>query len=189
MNTTLKVRLVLLAVAFLFTASVTRAQNSKNGNSKPISSPSVIDSKGKHVGGVLGFARGLSPGPYPIVAIKIDEDFIRMGVKPSGFVDIVSGEANNTGELYESTNCSGTPYSQVLTIDTTSDNLFAVTDLIGTKVFVVDSSIPPKTITYQSFLQADIGCQPHSPATYGLALPMKMLVDLSILYTPPFKLK
>lgn len=201
MNTTLKARLVLLAFALLTSVSVARAQG---GASKPITSLSVVDSKSKTVGEILGF----NPGLLPVVAIRTGGALIQLGVRPSGFVPAsvfpTSSSSFPNGSViagiadYESTNCSGTPYSESLsTVKGLSDNLFTVVDLLGTVVLAVDGSLPPKFITAQSFLEPVGGCHLYQngqgdpqPISFTVALlPVKMLVDLSTLYTAPFTVK
>jgi hypothetical protein len=178
------------ALALLCAASIVRAQNSNSNphsdNGKTITF-SVVDGKGKLVGDVIGIGgQGNADGLlYVLVAIKTNGALIQMGVKPSGFVDPAGGTSAGV-ENYESTNCTGTPYSGSLNIAGITDSLFTPADLVGTKVFVIDQSMQSKAIRVQSQLTVE-GCQPHSNSLGGP--PVKMLVDLSTLYTPPFTIR
>ena len=146
---------------------------------KVVQQVTVVDSRGKIVGQADSIQ---SLGQFATVLLKTDDRLVNLTVKRDGYLVSFS-------LLFESSNCSGTPW--ILDNGTRSSfALFGTVGPPGHTLYVRDENAVPRTVTIQTMFDhtgcGDIG--PFGPVPISV-LPALPLIDLDAWFTPPFSLR
>ena len=186
MKTIVYIRLALFAFVFLFSASIARAQSNPP---QPDEKLTVVDSNGKLVGSVLGFgACGLNSAEAPIVSFRVDGIRVVLTVGAENFSTETLGHCFNT-LWFASTDCSLPAYfnhSEEGMEEGGVAPIVPLNFLHGTKVLVPYGS--PANVFLQSKLIDPETCESF-PAEELSVTPLRLLIDLSNFFTPPFSIK
>ena len=189
MKTIVNVRLALFAFVLLFSASITRAQNSPP---LPDEKLTVVDSNGKLVGNVLGFGvcAGVfgTPGAVPIVSFRVEGIRIVLSVGAENFYTETLGHCFNT-LWFTSTDCSEPAYVNHIEEGFEEGGVAPVVPLnflLGTKVLVPYGQ--PTNVNLRSKLLDPETCESFPEEELSVT-PLRALIDLSNHFTPPFSLK
>ena len=174
MKTIVKDRLALFVFALLFASSITRAEQPP----QPVEKLTVWDSNGKMVGVALD--------SLPSVALRVEGRLLILAVTSQALVSSFSGIGTVDQPLYfTSTDCRGAAYfDPTETPGGTTIGLVPLSILSGSEVYVPDGS--PLSLLYESFLF--FGNCTTQEATIT-ATPLRLLIDLSNFFTPPFSIK
>ena len=146
----------------------------------------VIDAKGKRVGNVLGFTptriiEGIGSGP--VVALKVNGVLLVLAVEPDRFI-------GQKELLFQSSDCSGTPY---LDVYDPVVRLMPTTAVVGGIVYAQNGN--PQTVFITSCMSGldpsptSRTCRPVSfPSTMSV-VPAVPVFDVSAHFTPPFSIR
>ena len=146
-------------------------------NSQPVQSLAVFDGKNKRVGNVLGFDH------MPMVGIQVGRRLAILTVERDRF-GAISFTAQAPTLLFESANCTGTPFVALTPV--ADDSLPAPFHLLDNfKLYAFDG--PLKSIIVRSFSSGN-RCDPANSVPNSGA-PLPFLVDLGTRFQPPFTLR
>ena len=172
---------LLFTLFFLMASSLRLPAQSPSGTSGPAVGPNgpegallrVFDSNNKFVGNVVGTGAN---GTVAHVPYRLNGILFTLGVSRTA----VGG--NGGGPLYETSNCTGTPYMQ-------SDGsiIFAASGVGGNTLYVEDVRAPAQTITFSSSLFGTV-CIPHIPLAIAVR-PALQFVDFVGQFAPPFSVR
>ena len=140
----------------------------------------VVDGVGTEIGSVTGLVVNGSQQVLPVVVLQRNGVSVALLVFPDHF------EGTGAALSYESLDCTGAP---LLTGPFDSLVLPATVEGPSSTVYVPDTSLKPQSVVVQSMSQLS-GCVAipmPGPPTPVLALPAMPLVDLSALFSPPFR--
>jgi hypothetical protein len=138
----------------------------------------VVDSTGKNIGPVLGIDDTLR---YAVVAFTVNGFTFALSVDSMAFT------GSDRTLLFESTDCTGTPYlfSNVVTLLPV-----VVVSVPGSTVYRADDTTEPIFINSRTGADTPPGVCESLPQTQesigSIAIPV---VDLSTLFTPPFHVR
>lgn len=148
-----------------------------------ISNVTVVDANNKTVGrvqGAFGDAATLSVG------------FVVAGVPQPIFLNVnrdkLYGAQGNGNVVFESTDCTGTPFLFRGLVATPPDRELSPQTAVvlpGSTLYVQDVTLSPQEIHAQSILTRTTPCTAQEMGTFT-ALPAKKLFDLDGEFTPPF---
>ena len=179
----LRMKFALLTSIFLFTSCVAHAQS----NPQVQSGLSVVDAKGKRVGAVLGFASTEiqeTIGSAPVIALKMNGFLLVLAVESDRFV------GSRSFLVFESTDCSGTPFLEASTPDIRLVPRSAVMDQIvyaeatnNVQTVTIHSRMPVNGSILPSTCQTNIN---PSNVRVTQAVPV---TDMSVHFTPPFSIR
>jgi hypothetical protein len=144
-----------------------------------VQSLTVLDGNAKRVGNVLGF--GPAAG-VATVSFRVNGELVVISVNHDGFT-INSSFTNGPGSLiFESTNCMGTAFA---VFGPPGPSLAPLHLLSGTLLYAWDG--PQTTIIEKSQLDNGI-CQTEGPGQ-TVGTPLRLVIDLSTQFKPPFTMK
>ena len=170
-----------LAVAVAFTASLAVAQSLKS-----LSQLRVFDATGKKVGRVLS-VKGMD-GRNPVVALQFGKHVFTVEVLRHRF------RGNVEGVYFQSADCSGMPYLQAylgdpaLFGDQGGDLLDVYVGAPGNTVYLPTPGSTTQPTPVQSRLVPTGECTLSGDASLP-AVPALPLIDLNMVFTPPFSVR
>lgn len=169
----------------LFLCYVFAGQLYAQGDLQPVERLSVIDSSGKKVGTVLGFAEFSDRRELPVVAFRADRRLILLRVDRDGFAG--TEVTRQMSFAFESTNCTGTPLISAA-FDFDGLALTRIHILDANRIYAPDG--PPMSVTVRSVGSAAPSGQCNNvlfPSQY--VRPWRFVVDLTTRFQPPFSLQ
>ena len=182
-------KLATLAFGVIFLTQTSPA--SDNQSVRPLEQPAVVDAHGDTLGSVIALS-----GPAATVLIDVGGRLFTLNVLP--------GQLQGTGgSLYFTTNnCTGTPYISFQPPGLSTPSILAAP---GNSLYAAVPNATPLLITALSLLLPSIpggppsSCQSTTPPPPPGAPPLLppqvfavaalRLVDLSIAFTPPFRIR
>jgi len=142
----------------------------------------VFDSNGKRVGNVLGFAGDPSSSVIPVIAFYVDKILVPLGVIREMFVPVGRLVGSDSRTLVsESTTCSGSLFAVTSDLPTLADRNFLYVQRVYT------ATGPAGTVIAKSSPESDGICSTFPPIQLT-AVPVRLLVDLSTQFKPPYEL-
>ncbi|MFQ5856022.1 MAG: hypothetical protein ACE5LU_10300 [Anaerolineae bacterium] len=175
--------LLTLIVPLILTLS-TFAVTSKNSE-QPTPTASerlvIVDANGKKVGKVIGIDHHV-----PQIALEINGHLFTLGVRENRFAGQTSW---NSGVLFESEDCTGTPYIR----DDRSALPSVVVNVPGNTVYIEDPAASVQTIAVRSryeWMSPWEDPPTCSPVTWDNeeAVQAIPLINLDTVFTPPFSI-
>ena len=150
------------------------------GRLLPANDLTVFDGTGKRVGTVLGFW-----GTNATIAFRLDGEMVIIGVNRERF-DFVNGYTSRDLEFYfESSNCTGTPFTTWTGGTTTQLAPIHVID--GTNLYGLDSLTSIIVKSRGSIINPSI-CTPLNSFQTN-SFPLRFLIDLNTQFQPPFTVR
>jgi len=148
----------------------------------PLSKLRIYDANGKKVGQVLDLAE--AGGPFQTrAAFRVGDHAFVLEVSTAGFV-------GGWSLHYETTDCTGTPYvGGTGLVETARVEIFPGSpDTLA--LYVRDPVATPQTVTISS-TRSQTGCDQLIPpdSMPDLVPAVRLIDDLSTLYTPPFRVR
>ena len=171
---TLLAALTLLLICGLASHRAYAADDKDKDSIQPVQSLTVFDVNGKKVGGVLDATVTIAT-----VAFRVNGELVILDLTHDHF----GGTSQGPSLLFESTNCMGTAF---VISGPPGPSLAPLHILSGTLLY--DYTATSTTITAKSQLDGS-NCQAISPYQPPPVLPLRLLIDLSTQFTPPFIMK
>jgi len=174
----LAVAVVLIGYGFL------RLESQGPNGVQPVDRLTVVDAKGKRVGGVLGF----KDSGLPMIALRIERRLVILGVSNIRFEETRFTLRFNEFR-FESANCTGTPYLAGYG-GFFDDDMAPQYVLHYTKLFAPDGDRRRVVIRSQGPAANVPGtsCRPDT-GEWPDALPLRFVIDLANEFQPPFTLQ
>jgi hypothetical protein len=175
-----------MVITGLILASVVWAVTYGQGNEQKITAASnitVLDANNKVVGRVQSLAGDAATASVGFVVAGVPQPII-LNVNR----DKIYGAQGNGNVVFESTDCSGTPFLFRGLVATPPDRELSPQTAVvlpGSTLYVQDVSLSPQEIHAQSILTRTTPCTAQDMGTFT-ALPAKKMFDLDQEFTPPF---
>ena len=181
--------LLLTLIVLLLTSGLVWGGEAKD-KVKPVDGFTILDSRGRKVGSVLGFwpiAQDHAWGGPATVGLLIEGELVVLYVNPDGFTGLFGGFTRNLGVTFESSNCNGPAFTSPLVIDKA---LAPPHVLVGTRLYSFDGS-PKNTViaSHEHFNGMTYICETFSQPESPQMQPLRFLIDLADHFQPPFTLR
>jgi len=179
-------RTVTIVITGLILVSVVWVVTYGQGNEQkitPVSNITVLDANNKVVGRVQSIGGDAAAASIGFVVAGVSQPII-LNVNR----DRIYGAQGNGNVVFESTDCSGTPFLfRGLVVMQPDRELSPQTAVVlpGSTLYVQDMNLSPQEIHAQSILTKTTPCTAQDMGTFT-ALPAKKILDLDQEFTPPF---
>ena len=179
-------RTITMVISGLILAGVVWAVTYGQGNENkitPVSNITVVDANNKVVGRVQFLGGDGATASVGFLVAGVSQPII-LNVNR----DKIYGAQGNGNVVFQSTDCSGTPFLFRGLVATPPDRELSPQTAVvlpGSTLYVQDVNLSPQEIHAQSILRRDTPCTAQDMGTFT-ALPAKKTFDLDQEFIPPF---